>query len=65
MCPKDPTGQDVCFIVPPHMLDQIAVNTQDPELRRRALSNIYLQGQLRGMRIGISQYAYATAPADK
>jgi len=44
------------------MLEQVAVNSRDPELRQRAMQNIYLQGQMRGLRIGIGQFA-SVAPA--
>ncbi len=47
-----------CFIVPPHILEYIVDNSSEPELRQRALRNLYQQGQLRGVRIGMGQYAF-------
>ena len=49
----------ISFIIPPYVLEQVANNTEEPEQRKRAIDNLSMQGQLRGMRIGISQFAFA------
>jgi Zn-dependent metalloprotease len=51
--------QHVSFIVPPHVMEHVALHAQDPALRQRALHNLTLQGQLRGMRQAFSQIASA------
>jgi len=59
MCNKDSSVTDVCFIIPPHMLDHLAKHADDQAHRDRAIENMYLQGHFRGMREGISQFAFA------
>jgi Zn-dependent metalloprotease len=56
MCNSAP---GVCFIVPPHILEHVASHAQDPDAQQRAVRNLQLQNQLRGMRIGLSQFSFA------
>ena len=49
----------ISFIIPPYVLEHVANNTEEPEQRKHAIDNLSMQGQLRGMRIGISQFAFA------
>ncbi len=48
-----------CFIVPPHILEHIAITAEDVELRRRAVMNLQAQSRVRGMREGLAQFAFA------
>lgn len=59
MCNHHGRAPHICFIIPPHIFDHVARTTQNDALRQRALANIYLQGQFRGMRSGIGQFAFA------
>lgn len=65
MCIANQTAWNACFIVPPHILEQVALNSLDPELRSRALHNIYLQGQMRGLRIGVGQFTFGGTSQSK
>ena len=57
MC--NPGTPAVCFIIPPHILTHVITHTKDENVRQRALHNLRLQSQIRGMRIGLSQFAFA------
>jgi Zn-dependent metalloprotease len=57
MCNHSSCKDGVCFIIPPHILEHVSVHADDPELRQRALENLHLQGQMRGMRAAFSQMA--------
>ncbi|TWB38882.1 M4 family metallopeptidase [Nitrospirillum viridazoti] len=59
MCQHAGCPPHVCFIIPPHMMEHVATNASDPTLRKRALHNLYHQGQLRGMRASMNQFAFA------
>ncbi|KWA69564.1 peptidase M4 [Burkholderia ubonensis] len=59
MCTHATCPHGHCFIIPPHILEHIATNTNDPGLKQRALENLHLQGLMRGMRTGIGQFAFA------
>src|SRR5689334_3683680 len=48
-----------CFIVPPHILEHIAINADEVELRKRAIMNLQAQSRVRGMREGLAQFAFA------
>jgi len=48
-----------CFIVPPHILEHIAINADEMELRERAIMNLQAQSRVRGMREGLAQFAFA------
>jgi Zn-dependent metalloprotease len=57
MC--DRRNHTLCFIVPPHILEHVIKHTKDDNVRQRALQNLRLQSQIRGMRMGLSQFAFA------
>jgi len=48
-----------CFIVPPHILEHIAIYADEMELRERAIMNLQAQSRVRGMREGLAQFAFA------
>lgn len=58
MCSHSSCTNRVCFIIPPYILEHIAIHAEEMELRKRAMDNLLMQGQFRGMRIGISQFSY-------
>ncbi len=57
LCSHCPGG--TCFIIPPHILENVINSAEDPAVRRRAVDNLHLQGHFRGMRAGIAQFAFA------
>ncbi|MDZ5648842.1 M4 family metallopeptidase [Nitrospirillum sp. BR 11828] len=59
MCQHAGCPPHICYIIPPYMTEQVATNAPDPAMRRRALRNLYHQGQLRGMRTAMNQFAFA------
>jgi Zn-dependent metalloprotease len=56
MCDNKASG--ICFILPPHILTQVSKNAPDPKVRDRALENLQLQSQLRGMRNAFAQLSF-------
>jgi Zn-dependent metalloprotease len=58
MCNHSSCTKGVCFIIPPHILEHVSDNAEDMKMRKRAIDNLHMQGQLRGMRVGISQFAF-------
>lgn len=48
-----------CFIVPPHILEHIAIHADEPRLRERAVANLQAHSHIRGMREGLAQFAFA------
>ncbi len=58
MCDHLCHPKGACFIIPPHMLEHLMSHAENPDIRKLATQNLYLQGQFRGMRMGISQFAF-------
>ena len=48
----------VCFIIPPHILVHLIGHAKDANLRQRAIHNLRLQSQLRGMRAAFAQFSF-------
>jgi Zn-dependent metalloprotease len=49
----------LCFIIPPHILEHLAANASDAQMRKNAVRSLQLAAQLRGMREGFAQLASA------
>jgi Zn-dependent metalloprotease len=58
MCNHSFCPQGVCFIIPPYMLKHLASHAKDAKLRARAMENLVLQAQIRGMRAAFSQFGF-------
>jgi Zn-dependent metalloprotease len=57
MC--DQGSSVICFVIPPHILEHVIEHTKDAKVRRRALHNLRVQSQLRGMRVTFAQFSFA------
>jgi Zn-dependent metalloprotease len=58
MCDHHDEKHGVCFIIPPHILENILKMAPDEALRSRAFDNLHMQGHFRGMREGLGLFSF-------